>query len=423
MTTESKRRTSARKLPIWLPLVESSVLVTAMVAVNLSYFPDNPALLSWNPHPILLITLLMLVRYGFGGGVAAAIMCAVGHSLLLVMLVEEPALLYLLSPKYSAPVVVLVPITVVYGILVQGHLNRSRDAERRQHEVNQKMARLEQQQSNLRDVNAQLAARVVGTNATLSSLYEYAKLLNASRVADIYDGLLLLLQHAIEAETVAIWEVRSGVLRCVAHRGERRPRPDDTGQWRRWFDARGVMVLHQVPDAERTSELPFLAGELRDGQGGKVLAYLVVHALPFARYNAETIRLFALVIDWAATSIGKARILQASTRGQGRETFRHTVNAEGITQVAEGAEPERPGPYPGDSMGTPSEVHESPADLYVLARGLGDVVASATRRVLEQELAGRRLARLQAPTSSPRSLPELLAEADRALFDCMEEQI
>jgi hypothetical protein len=300
------------------PLFESAVLLVLGAALNVLAFADDPGFVSLTPHPTLFVAVLITARYGLNAGIQAALLGAVVYATLLLGLADVPTFLYLLAAPYATPLVVLLPTTVLLGLVVQRHLDRLTKSETHATALAEENARLAHEQSKLRDVNVELAGKVTGAEGTMSTLYRFARELNVKQVDDIYRGLAGLLEEVIEAERVSVWTVnaeapgglslatRSGDPGAEAAGGAEPPPFSPTPGLDRRFDDAGVLALHDVPEEERTDALPYLVGKIAGGRGGDVVAYLTVDRLPFSRYNPETIRLFAMVVDWASTSVGNA---------------------------------------------------------------------------------------------------------------------
>jgi hypothetical protein len=294
------------------PLLESGVMVGLMMALNALFFRADPGFAHLEPHPTLFIALFVLARYGFTAGLSAAAIASVGYLLLVLLMVDLPSFYHLLGAPWSTPVVVLLPTTIVLGMVIDRHLERLRAATGKQAELAEEAARLSEELAKLRDVNVDLAGKVVGADATFQRLYRYAKALNVNDVLAIYNGLLAMLVEVLGTQVVSVWEPAGAelVLRVRRGPGEEVPAFRLDSVVNAYFDAHGVLSLHDVPERDRHPGLPFLVGRVCSGRGGPVVAYLTVDKLPFARYNAETIRFFALAVDWASNSVGSAQKLQ-----------------------------------------------------------------------------------------------------------------
>lgn len=313
------RRRSRRWLP---PIYESLAMVAGLIAINLIWYRDaeHAAFYELAPHPTLFIVLFVLCRYGFSAGLWSAAIATAGYFSVLLTLRQEPSFFHFLAAPYATPIVVLVPTTVILGIVVQRHIDQRKSADRKRAKIADENARLKEELAKLRDVNVDLAGKVVGADATLQQLYRYAKVLNVAEVGEIHRGLAMMLSEVLGAQSVSIWEPEGSEMRLLLRHGQ----GDDVPPFRldslaaAHFDPYGILSLHDVPEANRYPGLPYLVGKLSNGRGGSLAGYVTIDRLPFSRYNAETIRFFTLAADWASHSIGNANKLEQS--GSGRAT-------------------------------------------------------------------------------------------------------
>ena len=324
MTTKAAPRPPRPPRPPWrswltVQTFESVALVSGLTLVNLLWFRDDPGFVSVTPHPSLFLVLLITLRYGLRAGAVGAAMATVAHAILLLCLVDVPTTSHLLQAPYTTPIAILVPVTVACGLLVDRHLKRLAAAEATRAAIVDENERLKQAQAELRDVNVELAGKVVGASGTLAALYRYSKELNVTEVDQIYAGLTKLLGEVLAAEAVSVWIVTTHGTTLAARSGsglERLPAIEPAVAHH--FDAAGVLSIHDVPEEVRPPRFPYLVGRILEGPGGALVAYLAIERLPFERYTPETIRLFGLVVDWATTSVGNAlsfRRLSASKVG------------------------------------------------------------------------------------------------------------
>ncbi len=297
MSSESKRSS-------WAPVIEGAVLIGLTALANLWLAPTDPGLVEVAPHPTLLITILILIRYGFAAGLQVALLGMIAYGGAVFAFVDVPTYYHLLSAPYATPVVILVPCAVVLGMLSQRTLTVADEARAALAELESKNRELEAEHVKLRNINVELADKVVGAGETLQTLYRYAKRFEADDVQSIYEGLADMLCEVLGAETASVWGRRGSAMKLLHRHGHHSPPALElTDGLEALFDEHGVLSIHDVPEAERQPSLPYLLGRIPDPDSD---IYLTVDAIPFARYTPETIRLFTMVVDWARRSVGKA---------------------------------------------------------------------------------------------------------------------
>ena len=428
--------TKKAKPRIFGPLLEGLALLVAVAGANYFLAADDPGLVRVAPHPIVVVTLLIVVRYGFVPGVCMCTMSVAAYSAALLTVVKVPTFLHLLSAPYSTPVVVVVPMTIVFGILTQKHLDALRKTEAERARLAAENTKIQEEQSDLREVNIELADKVVGAGETLSTLYRYAKDLNVNDVEQIYQGLAKMLSEVVEAETVSVWIRKDDGLNLATRAGREGDIPplsiDERLEAR--FDKHGILSVHDVPEPERTPGLPYVTGKLTESRAGPFHGYLTIDRLPFARYTPETIRLFMMTTDWASQSIGNALAFHKLTpaeREQHAEREQQAARPKGpfrsqqssaakIDLDTTGVETSNLGallaaarvhlqpakiPPPAKTAAAPQRRDSTPA---------GDLVGQI-RGDLSQVVSKRGTRASQTPSQSRTGLHSLLNDADRLL--------
>lgn len=370
------------KTPVWAPVLECLALVAAGVALNILVFPDDPGFLSIHPHPSLFVVIIIGLRYGFRASLISVAITTLGYAFVLLQLVEVPTYLYLLQSPYSTPTVVLVPLGVVVGLLSQRHLDKLNKVEEEYFALRQQVQSLEGEQEELRDVNLELAGRVVGAQGTVGQLYEFAKQLNVVDESKIYDGILDLLKEALGAEKSTIWRVGpNGVsfLLCSEFVDRATVVPPNFAQFDHLFDKDGVLALHDLPENARDTNLPFLSGKLRGGPNGEVVAYVALDTIEFSRYSAETVRLFGMVVEWASSSLTNAFAMQQNTLAEAapQVQLQHGQPQAGQPQAGQGqAVLQAQVPPPAKPLSKPKK--EKKRRISKKRRSVGDFVPAVT---------------------------------------------
>ncbi len=304
---------ATHKTPVWAPILECLILVAAGVVLNIAVYPDSPGFLSVHPHPSMFVIIIIGLRYGFRASLISIAITTLGYAFVLLQLVNVPTYLYLLQAPYSTPIIVLVPLGVVVGLLSQRHLDKLNKALNDYAVLHLQVQNLEGEQEELRDVNLELAGRVIGAQGTVGQLYEFAKQLNVVDESKIYEGILDLLKEALGAEKSTVWRVGPNgleFLACSEPVDRALVTPPNCERYDHLFDREGVLALHDLPENTREPNLPFLLGKLRGGPNGEVVAYVALDTIEFSRYSAETVRLFGMVVEWASSSLANVYALQ-----------------------------------------------------------------------------------------------------------------
>ncbi len=337
-------------------VLEALAVVGLLVLVNAMALPDRPGYLDASPHPYVVATLLGAARYGFFPGVGVALLFSAVYFTQLALGVEVASWRDFLAIRYGGPAIYALSGGAMLGLVADVHLRRIQRAEDRLAELESRSSELAQAQADLRDVNAELASRIVGAEATLPALYRYARLLNATDEEAVYRGLVEVAKDALQADQVTLYMPRNGQL--VRRFGEG---PDgfplDQRTAAKLLREGGLLTLRDLPAPGPEGPPLYLAGPLRQGEAGPVVAVLSVDRLDFRRYTEANLGLFRMLVDWGSVSLGQAvaaqrlpepaRAAQKQAADQRSRRSAETFARTGMIRLASLAEAAPAGP--GDS--------------------------------------------------------------------------
>ena len=291
---------------------ETLVLVGAMSVINLAFWPGHPGFIGKEPNPLWVVVLLMASRYGFKAGLFSALVTGGAYMGLVATRITEEVITArdLLSWQYAKPAVLFIAGGVIVGMITQRVHNRLRKQEEDNEELARENLKLRRGEEELRDVNEELANRVVGATDTLPMLYKYAKKLNTLNTDQVFTTLTELVGEVTKSTRTSLYEVKGNQLPLHSRDGKRWDSgPElvlEPGLFEQLVVRRKVLSLHDLLARNITRKDLFLIGPLSAGTEGKVTALLAVEELEFLRYNPATIRLFNVIIDWACASLEKA---------------------------------------------------------------------------------------------------------------------
>ena len=278
----------------------------------LAFWPGRPGFLGIEPNPLWIVILLMVGRYGFKGGLCSALASGAAYMGLVATRVGDEVITArdLMAWQYAKPAVLLIGVGVLLGMIIQRKHTRLARVELDNEELVKQNLELKRGEEELRDVNVELANRVVGATDTLPLLYKYAKKLNNLDEAQVLTTLTELVVEVTRARQASVYWVRGNRLPLHARNGQVWDSgPElalEPGLYEQLVVRRQVLTLHDLSSRGIKRKDLYLCGPLSQGTRGEVLALLAVEELDFLRYNPATIRLFNVIVDWACASLEKA---------------------------------------------------------------------------------------------------------------------
>ncbi len=298
-----------------LRYLEIAGLVAAMALCNIVFWPRNPGFVGVRPHPMLFVALLVVARYGFFAGVVAASACAAEYAAMFLLVGKRP-LYELVSGGNAAPLIVLVPTTIFFGMLVQHHIDRRRRADTDSARARRDALNAEEQLASLRDINIELGKRVINAQSTRLSLLDDLEPLLAADPAHLNEALATVVASVLHAESAAVWRTTPRPPAQVAHAGRRLDElPPDV---ERLFGDGDVLAAYDAPGMGHA--LPLLLGRVRAGRGGPVVALVGVDGISL-QAAPEAIELFGALVAFCTALAGRLAAIDqlrgARARSQG----------------------------------------------------------------------------------------------------------
>lgn len=281
-------------------LVESGLLLMAVVALGRTLVPHDPWLLTFNPHPFWAVLVLAAVRHGMPTAPLVGLACGVLH-LLALRSVPAPGALALVPLWY-----------LVVGVLLGEAMARARrDADHFRAEAQRaggKAATVEARAATLEQAYRQVEGRLAGRTDTVIALYDGARHLASLDRGEILQGVMRLLTGHLGVERASIWAASElgTYVRLLPEGGT----DGDDGTMPMLVEA--VLAEGMVVGAHERwagGEAPpgagLVAGPLR-ADSARIEGVVVIEAMRFASFTPSLIREFELLLDWSSRALGNA---------------------------------------------------------------------------------------------------------------------
>jgi diguanylate cyclase (GGDEF)-like protein len=305
-------------------LMEGLLGLAFMVAMNFLFFSGNLGFFGVNPHPYLLVVLLIATRYGVWAGAWTGLLAA--GTMVGMVFLGQPDLLpgqFITLRNFATPILFLA-VGVVFGEIREGQKRKEVSLETELEELKESSEELAARYEALGSAKDEVDSRVVSQEHTLSTLYEAAQGLKSLEEKDIYPAVLGLLEEFLSIEASSIYLMKDGVLKREAMRdsGEPGNRPGeivpDGGLVGQTMTRKETVALNRYiasgePEAARGLQ-PAIVAPIMNSKN-EVQGILQVEKLPFLKFNHNTIRMTALLADWCGAAVANARTYQSAEDG------------------------------------------------------------------------------------------------------------
>lgn len=299
-----------KKYPV---IYELPIFYLLLVGINFFFFPEIPSYSGIDPHPYWLGIFLFGFRYGIFEGVAAGILSASLYMTQIWFWGEQ----YLFEDLtfFILPSTFILGGTVA-GVLTDRSRKRIRELGLNQLFLDGLVKNLNEELGTQKEINAALEKKIVSRMATLVTLYEGARRLEATDREVLYSSLVDFTAKTLGADEVSLFLKEADGWRLKTSFGWKEYRQKmDLIKWNEGvigLAGSGNRVVSIRDFIKPEGEFPqlmgdaLLAGPLHLGEKGEVIGVVAIISIPFLNFNSATLNLFAFLLNWGSRALGRA---------------------------------------------------------------------------------------------------------------------
>ncbi|MCB9556590.1 MAG: hypothetical protein H6707_10835 [Deltaproteobacteria bacterium] len=315
----SRRMWWRKQIKVHAHFAETLGLVGLLSALNMGLLPAQPGFFGIEPNPYWAVILLMAFRYGLRASLFAAAVCSTVYFALVYTHVGVVSPRDLLLWEYAKSPLLFLVVGILGGTLTQRHVDNLARSDERADALARQVDELQHGEAKLRDVNVELANRVLGANDTLPLLYKYAKKLNSVDVDHVLSAITELVQEVIKADDVCAYRLTGDGAELHSRNGQRAALGEfldlDPRLHQLVVREGKVLTLQQLIDQGINQPNVFICGPLR-ASADNVIGLLMVRQLDFLRFNPAAVRLFNIVVDWSSDCLQRALVVERQPQQQ-----------------------------------------------------------------------------------------------------------
>lgn len=300
--------------------MECTLAYLALVALNLQFWPDNPAFLGMtNPHPYLFVVLLLATRYGATAGTVSGL---VGATLHWVWAYPEARIQVWgeVGPAIQQALVLSLSGLAV-GFVRTRYIWRERDQTRALAEHARQIESLQNQLHVLNEVNHELEARMLNEVQSFASLYHISARLERLEVGDILGNVPAILAEYLKAERCSVYLCSGEVLELrqsygwdenMSYRREIPLAKDNSMLGRACRDRQTLSIREflDAPDALDSLGESVMCSPILNEQG-ELLGALNVESMPFLRITRSSVTVIDVMGRWVGQAVTRAMRFEA----------------------------------------------------------------------------------------------------------------
>ncbi|GAB4013011.1 MAG: hypothetical protein Fur0010_09440 [Bdellovibrio sp.] len=283
------------------------VLITIIYGVLFDQY--NLALFGYEPHPLLLITVILSAYRGLLFAIIGSLASSVIYLLLLNYQVDYEQVETILSWNYFSLPSSILFISIFVGMIRQTTHDRYKQLLQTQLEDHEKFRKIEALKRKIEIENRELKERLVTRQDSVESLYRVSQKLNDIDKDVLIENFLEVLNEYCHSKRSLIIKREGQSYLPVAQKDFEFK--DFDNKWERWLELADkknnsitLMDFGQDLGEQSLDNHPILVRKLNSNISNEVW-YLFVFEIPFLKFVPTTFKMIDMYSKWLIQSIDK----------------------------------------------------------------------------------------------------------------------
>jgi hypothetical protein len=289
-------------------LILSGVLVFILF-LGFIINPENIVFQGVNPHPYLLISILISSFYGYRVSIFSGVTLSLVYLVILNLQLDYEEVETILDFKYLGVPLAIIIISPIVGELKQRTLDENKNLKSKIDENKEIIDYNLDEQKLLERENNELKRRLISRLDTMKTLFESAKKLGGHREELLAENLVSILVEHLDVNRVALYKKKVGdVYEVWKSYGDSENIIEDEiniGETKsivlkEVFKSKKVVNLSEinsVSEFEETKDRIILSGPFLD-EFGAIEGFICIYSMPFLNYIPSNFKLLQLYMEW-----------------------------------------------------------------------------------------------------------------------------
>ena len=288
-----------------------------IISVNIFLFPDSPGFQGLNPHPYLIVVLLVASRFGRWEGLVAAFI----SGLILVVYAYLDSAPYFNWSMLTEASFLISLVSFLLAALIVGEMrgfNKSfeRAIVKENSDLKKENSKLKEQLEIITIIKEELENRIVGQEETVHSLYQATKSLETLDEKQFYSSLTQLTSRFTGATKVSLYVIdypNDNIIRVARYGYEDsedvyQKLPLKSDIFGMILNSNKLMTIKDISDDDKIFDT-WQKSKNRAyayvpiSMGSVIVGILTVDDIPFLKLNISTIRILAMIAELAVPAL------------------------------------------------------------------------------------------------------------------------
>ena len=288
-----------------------------VISVNIFLFPEFPGFLGLNPHPYLVVILLISGRFGLKEGMISALIAII---ILSIYVYIETRPYFSLNIFFERDFIITLVSYCLSGLIVgeMRRFNKSYEGRllRENNDLKGEKFHLNEQLEIVNQIKEELEDRIVGQEETVHSLYQATKSLETLEEEQFYKSLTQITARFTGASKISLYfiDYSKDSLRQVARFGwddgatNNKSFPLYEGMFAIILKNNNILTIKEISDNPEHLQIwencPYKAyAYVPISMASVPVGILTVDEIPFLKLNISTVRILALITELAVPAL------------------------------------------------------------------------------------------------------------------------
>ncbi len=294
-------------------LSEISAFFLTCLVIDIFFLPETRGFNHISPHPYWIPIIFVAAHYGLREGGIAALIAAIFYVYYPQKLPAEDNT-FLLTYYFLLHPISFILIGLFLGNIQDSLRKRTRQMQEEILQLKKDFDLLSTNYQLLKESKEQIERRIVGQEATVSTMYEGIKRLKNLKESEIYPAILDLMQEFLQVKQGSIYMLEDKKLILKAERDW----PSDNA-YHQYYTRNDplfseVVLKQKSLSVNRMEDYKKMAGDrvlavipIIDDLTTQTIGVLKIEDIDFVNLNASTIKFLQVLADWSAAAIFAAK--------------------------------------------------------------------------------------------------------------------
>ncbi len=294
-----------------LALIET-LAVNLLIRVVFYYLqPNQDLFLVLNPHPLLVFSIIMGMRYGFIVGTISACISSLFYADVHFEVYGNLDAFFTQFRYFKQPLL-FIWSGFVLGVFKDNYRRKIKQSQESIELLTKEYHDLERDYDSVKAIQRDLKNQIIQADESIISLYNIAKSLESFEVEELYTETIGILKKYLKATDLSLYTIddKNDFLRLRISYGDSDPLPSVKASTCSWLsfveDERKAL---KIPAYTTDDTQPLMAAPLIIQD--QIIAIVIINSMEFDVVSEYAFALFQLIIDWINRTIEKATFVES----------------------------------------------------------------------------------------------------------------